>query len=529
MLITIDDIRISPDRNEEIIPQLLKDKYGITITTFRIIKKSLDARNKNDIHWRYRILIDITEADTAGVLNYYEEVKIYTEPEIPLPPKALKKEKVIIAGAGPAGLFCALRLIEAGMEVIIFERGKPVEERMLDIEALETSGILDPESNVLFGEGGAGTYSDGKLTTRINRPEIDWFYRKLIENGAPASAAYESKPHIGTDKLRDIIKNIRKKIIFSGGEFRFSEKVNGFLISSNRIHGVTTSHNREYKADHVVLAPGHSARELYEMLNKNKITLEKKGFAVGARIEHPAELIRSIQYGKSRYADILPAAEYSLAWNNKKSRRGIYSFCMCPGGAVINSSSEESLLCTNGMSMSDRGSALSNAAIVVTVTKEDTGPDILGGIEFQRNIERMAFRAGGGEYRAPAQSVLSFLKKRTDKELPDVSYRNGVTPSRLEEFLPHWISAEIRTALEYFDKRMHGFISESGIFIGAETRTSSPIRILRGEDFQSVSLKGLYPAGEGAGYAGGIVSSAVDGIRCADAIIKLSKPKRTEE
>ncbi len=520
MLITIDDIRLFPDRSEEIIPQLVKDKYGIKITAFRILKKSLDARNKNDIHWRYRILIDIDEADTAGVLNYYEEVKAYIEPEIPLPPKSPVKEKVIIAGAGPAGLFCALRLIESGMEVLIFERGKPVEERMRDIEILESDGILDPESNVLFGEGGAGTYSDGKLTTRINRPEIDWFYRKLIENGAPESSAYEAKPHIGTDKLRDIIKSIRKKIIESGGEFRFSERVTDLIITDGKICGVATSHNREYQAAHVVLAPGHSARDLYEMLHANKITLEKKGFAVGSRIEHPAELIRSIQYGKSRYADILPAAEYSLTWNNKKTGRGIYSFCMCPGGAVINSSSEENLLCTNGMSMSDRGARLSNAAIVVTVTKEDTGPDILGGIDLQRNIERMAFRSGGGEYRAPAQSVISFIKKKTDKELPPVSYRNGITPSRLEEFLPQWITSEIRTALEYFDRRMNGFISESGVFIGAETRTSSPIRILRREDYQSVSLRGLYPAGEGAGYAGGIVSSAVDGIRCADAIIK---------
>jgi hypothetical protein len=523
MLLTIDDIRLFPDRSEEIIPQLVKDKYGIKITTFRILKKSLDARNKNDIHWRYRILIDIDEADTAGVLNYYEEVKVYTESEIFQQPRASVRVRVIIVGAGPAGLFCALRLIESGMEVTIFERGKPVEERMRDIEILESDGILDPESNVLFGEGGAGTYSDGKLTTRINRPEIDWFYRKLIENGAPESAAYESKPHIGTDKLRDIIKSIRIKITESGGEFRFSERVTDLLITDGKICGVATSHNREYKSDHVVLAPGHSARDLYEMLNNSKITLEKKGFAVGSRIEHPAELIRSIQYGKSRYAKMLPAAEYSLTWNNKKTGRGIYSFCMCPGGAVINSSSEKNLLCTNGMSMSDRGSALSNAAIVVTVTKEDTGPDLLGGIDFQRNIERMAFRAGGGEYKAPAQSVLSFIKKKTDRELPAVSYSNGVTPSRLEEFLPQWITTEMRIALEYFDKRMNGFISENGIFIGAETRTSSPLRILRGEDYQSVSLNGLYPAGEGAGYAGGIVSSAVDGIRCADAILKLKE------
>ncbi len=224
---------------------------------------------------------------------------------------------------------------------------------MRDIEILESDGILDPESNVLFGEGGAGTYSDGKLTTRINRPEIDWFYRKLIENGAPESAAYESKPHIGTDKLRDIIKNIRKKITESGGEFRFSERVTDLLITDGKICGVATSHNREYKSDHIVLAPGHSARDLYDMLNNSKITLEKKGFAVGSRIEHPAELIRSIQYGKSRYAKCFPLQNTASHGTIKKRTRE-YSFCMCPGGAVINSSSEENLLCTNGMSMSDR-------------------------------------------------------------------------------------------------------------------------------------------------------------------------------
>ena len=519
MLLQIDDIRLSPDRNEEMILHLVEEKYGIKISSFRILNRSLDARNKNDIHWRYRIVIDIPQEDAAGVLGYYDEVKACKEAENAIPLKTAPGEKVIIVGAGPAGLFCALRLIEAGAQVLLLERGKPVEERMRDIELLETSGILNPESNVLFGEGGAGTYSDGKLTTRISRPEIDWFYKKLIENGAPESASYESRPHIGTDRLRDIVKNIRTKIAEAGGEVLFSERVTSLLISGSTVKGVGTASGREYLAPHVVLASGHSARDVYEMLGACGISLEKKGFAVGSRIEHPAELIRSIQYGKSRYAGILPAAEYSLTWNNKKTGRGIYSFCMCPGGSVINSSSEEGLLCTNGMSMSGRNSTLSNSAIVVTVTKDDTGPDVLSGIDFQRNIERAAFRAGGGAYRAPAQSVLSFLKNKTDRELPAVSYRNGVTPSRLEEFLPAWITSEIRIALEYFNNRMNGFISGSGIFIGAETRTSSPVRVLRGKDLQSVSLRGLYPAGEGAGYAGGIVSSAVDGIRCADAII----------
>jgi len=519
MLIAIDDIRLSPDREENTIPQIINEKYGLIISEFRILKKSLDARNKNDIHWRYRIVTDTDEADTAGILNYYNEVKAYTEPAPPEMPVPAAKEKIIIVGSGPAGLFSALRLVESGMDVLLLERGRPVEQRMKDIELLETEGKLNPESNVLFGEGGAGTYSDGKLTTRINRPEIDWFYRKLIENGAPESVSFESKPHIGTDRLRDIIKNVRAKIISSGGEILFSERVTDILLSEGKVSGVTTDSGKEFLSKYVILAPGHSARDLYEMLHDRKIAIEKKAFAIGTRIEHPAELIKEIQYGKSRFAGILPPAEYSLAWNNKRSGRGIYSFCMCPGGAVINSSSEDKLLCTNGMSMSHRGSPLSNSAIVVTVTKNDTSPNPLDGIELQRSIERGAFRAGGGEYRAPAQSVFSFLKKIRDRELPPVSYRNGVTPSRLEEFLPEWITSEIRTAMEYFDRRMKGFISGSGVFIGAETRTSSPVRILRNKSYQSVSVIGLYPAGEGAGYAGGIVSSAVDGIRCADAII----------
>lgn len=519
MLLQISNIKLSPAQSEDEIILLINQKYGISVTSFKILKRSLDARNKNDIFYNFRILIE-TDNSTALKLCELPEIEEYEPAAIPETVKRNYSESVIIIGAGPAGLFAALRLIESGAHVIVLERGKRVEERMRDIELLETGGELDPDSNSLFGEGGAGTYSDGKLTTRINRPEILWFYKKLIEHGAPASSAYESKPHIGTDKLQEIVKNIRKSITDSGSEIRFSERVTDLYIKNGIIAGVATSAGNEFFSGSVILATGHSARDIYYLLKNKDIALEKKGFAAGVRVEHPVSEINSIQYGKSRYMKVLPAAEYSLAYNNKSSGRGTYSFCMCPGGSVINSSSEHGELCVNGMSMSCRNYRFSNSAIVVTVKKEDMGSDPLSGIGFQREIEKKAFTAGGGSYKAPAQTIASFLKKSTDKMIKETSYKNGITPSRLEDFLPEWITKEIRIALTFFDNKMRGFISGSGVFIGAETRTSSPVRITRDESMQSLSVKGLYPAGEGAGYAGGIVSSAVDGIRCADAIIE---------
>lgn len=518
MFLQISNIKLPPSQPDHSILAIINSEYNLSLTSFQILKKSLDARNKKDIFYSLRILIE-TDNTTASRLLEYEDIEEYTHPVIPETLRRNYTEAIIVIGAGPAGLFASLRLIESGARVILLERGRCVEERMDDITSLEQNGILNPDSNALFGEGGAGTYSDGKLTTRINRPEILWFYKKLIEHGAPQSAAYESKPHIGTDQLQNIIKNIRKTITGSGSEIKFGERVTDLYISNGKITGVATSAGNEYLSGTVILATGHSARDIYSLLKEKCIQLEKKGFAAGVRVEHPADDINMIQYGKSRYLKTLPAAEYSLAWNNKISGRGIYSFCMCPGGSVINSSSENEELCVNGMSMSKRNNNYSNSAIVVTVKKEDSGDDPLSGIELQREIERKAFRSGGGTFKAPAQKIISFINKKSDKNIGPTSYRNGVTPARLEDFLPEWITEEIRTALTFFNNKMDGFISEHGIFIGAETRTSSPVRITRDQSFQSLSVRGLYPAGEGAGYAGGIVSSAVDGIRCADAII----------
>lgn len=523
MLLQISNIKVPPsgDPGKSILPEI-NSEYGLNVTSFKILKKSLDARNKNNIFYSFRILVE-TDEITALHLLELENVEEYKPVEIPDTVKRSFMEKVIIIGSGPAGLFAALKLIEAGAEVLVLERGKPVEERMKDIERLEQDGVLDPDSNSVFGEGGAGTYSDGKLTTRINRPEILWFYKKLIENGAPESIVYESKPHVGTDRLQSIVKNIRNTITGSGSRIRFSERVTDFYISDNRITGVATSAGNEYFSGKVILATGHSARDIYSILRQKGVALEKKGFAAGVRIEHPVEEINRIQYGKSPYMNMLPAAEYILTYNNKSTGRGIYSFCMCPGGMVINSSSENDELCVNGMSMSGRDNMFSNSAVVVTVKKEDTGHDSLSGIDLQKQIEEKAFLCGGGNFRAPAQSIISFMKNTKDSKIRKTSYKNGITPCRLEDFLPSWITEEIRGAIPHFNRKMKGIISGTGVFIGAETRTSSPVRILRGQDYESVSVRGLYPVGEGAGYSGGIVSSAVDGIKCAEIIKKILK------
>jgi len=519
MKLVFDSIELSPFEKEEDLSLKLTALYGLPVNTpFKVLRKSLDARDKAAIVWRYRIEADVPD-NAAGNLLKMPGTSPAREVPVYLPAgNLLKPLNVIIVGAGPAGLFCALRLIERGAAVTVIERGKPVEERMADIELLKTGGVLNEESDVLFGEGGAGTYSDGKLTTRIRRPEINWMLDKLIEMGAPLSIRYEQKPHLGTDRLKDIIKNIRQCILSSGSQIKFFEKASSLILHESRATGLITQTGNEYTADAVVLACGHSARDTYEMLKNTGVILEKKGFAAGLRAEHPAALINRIQYGTFADKGVLPAAEYVLTFNNRSTGRGTYSFCMCPGGEVINSSSERGMLCINGMSYSKRCGSFSNAAIVVTIMPEDIPGDALAGIDFQRLLERGAFSAGGGGFNAPAQRITSFLADRKDSTLPESSFMPGLNPSD-HAYLPGWIVSEIRLALRNFEKKMKGYITEEALLIGIETRTSSPVRILRGEDMQSVSIPGLYPVGEGAGYAGGIVSSAVDGIRAADAIL----------
>jgi len=519
MKLVIDNIVLRPGRPEGEIGEEIGRRLGIPAPGgYEIIRKSLDARKKSDIVYRYRVVIDLAD-EIARPLIEAGEAAPYEKKTHPTLAVRRPDLSVLVVGTGPSGLFCALRLIEAGARVELLERGKPIEERMKDIEILESSGELNEQSNVLFGEGGAGTYSDGKLTTRTHRPEIDQVFRTLVEHGAPSSILYEAKPHLGTDRLRGIVRSIRGAIHASGSNISFNETLDDIIVHDGAVAGFITGTGREITVERVVLAIGHSARDTYEMLLKRGVTMEKKGFAAGIRIEHPAALINRIQYGNSPYRDLLPAAEYALTFNDRMSGRGIYSFCMCPGGRVINSSSEREMLCTNGMSFSRRNQPFSNAAIVVSVSPEDCPVGPLDGISFQRMIESSAFRSGGGLYHAPAQRVTSFLAGRLDTDLPEVSYRPGVVPARLDRALPSWIVDAMKKALPAFDNAMKGYITDQAVFIGAETRTSSPVRIARDSGFQSVSVRGLYPAGEGAGYAGGIASSAVDGIRCAEQIL----------
>ncbi len=372
MKIQIDGIKISPAEKDltAAIGRAIKKRYGIRIRgEVTILKKSLDARKKSDIHYLFRVVLSLPESD-AGKVMHYKNVAPFSEPAPAVIPASCRGH-VIVTGSGPAGLFASLRLIEAGASVTLIERGKPVDERMKDIARLEETGKLNPESNVVFGEGGAGTYSDGKLTARTKRPESRWFYEKMVAHGGDPSILYEARPHIGTDRLRGIVAALRQTLIDAGAEILFNEAVTDLVISGGEVKGVITATGREVTAEAVLLATGHSARDTLQMLRRRGVALEKKGTAMGLRVEHPAELIRDIQYGKSPHREILPPAEYALAWTSPATKRGIYSFCMCPGGAVINSSSEEGHLCVNGMSLSGRDSDWSNAALVVTVTAAD--------------------------------------------------------------------------------------------------------------------------------------------------------------
>ncbi|HQP49181.1 MAG TPA: FAD-binding protein [Spirochaetota bacterium] len=525
MKIQIDALTITPEENENYpraLRTILVSRFNIPEDAdFQVLRRSLDARKKNRIHYRFRVLADVDDAAAQRLVAEFPEVTEYHEAPAGETPGRMKREfRVCIVGSGPAGLFCALRLAESGCCSIVVERGKDVSSRLSDIAVLEEKGVLDEESNVLFGEGGAGTYSDGKLTTRTIRPVTSWFYEKIVEFGAPEEVLFDAKPHIGTDRLGPIVQNLRRYLESRGVEFRFRVKVDDILIAGGEACGVHTSAGEEILADAVVIATGHSARDIYALLANRGVPLAAKGFAAGVRVEHPAELISFIQYGRNAMKGLLPGADYFLAWNNPSSRLGVYSFCMCPGGAVINSSSEQGRLCTNGMSYSGRNGEFSNAALVVTVAPSVFDNDPMKGIAFQREIEEAAFREGGGGFMAPAQRLDSFLKGKSDGHLPDSSYRPGIVPGRAERYLPEWIVEELKNGLRYFNNKMKGFAGPEGILIGAETRTSSPVRIVRGSDMQSEGIPGLYPAGEGSGYAGGIVSSAVDGITAADAIIE---------
>ncbi|RNC64954.1 MAG: FAD-binding protein [Desulfuromonadales bacterium] len=522
MPLLIGNLILSPGEGDELLRERLAARFALAgrdILGLRLVRKSIDARRKSRI-----VIVCTVEcllADEKGFLARHgddPDVRPIDARKPSVFPQLATGRRVVIVGMGPAGLFAALRLAEYGITSTVLERGRPVEERTRDVQAFWSRGELDPESNVQFGEGGAGTFSDGKLTTRVNDQNITYVLEKLVAFGAPPETLYLAKPHIGTDRLRRVVAGIRQGLLAAGCDVRFRSRLSDIFLRDGRVSAIAVNGSDELAADFLVLAPGHSARDTYELLDRCGVHLQAKPFAMGLRVEHPQALINGIQYGTG-YHPALPPADYALAHNDRSTGRSAYSFCMCPGGVVVAGSSEEGGVVTNGMSAYLRNSPFANSALVATVRPDDFGSSSpLAGVEFQRQWERRAFAAGGGGYGAPAQNLLAFLRMKGGRGAIRSSYRPGVNEADLAELLPPFVAETLRDGVRHFDRKMRGFLTAEATLTGVETRTSAPLRIVRGEDLQSVSLPGLYPAGEGAGYAGGIMSAALDGIRVADAI-----------
>lgn len=554
-MLKISNIKIYEDLSDNELLNKIVSKYNIKksdILDFRIIKKSIDARKKNDIHYNFTVELDVKNENTY--LN--SKIEKCVKSDIP----SLKVQNLnsslrnspVIIGAGPAGLFSALTFIENGISPIIIEQGKPVEDRQKDVENFMYNRILNVNSNVQFGEGGAGTFSDGKLTTGINSSFCQTVLSQFVKFGAPEQIMYLKKPHIGTDNLFNIIRNIRNYIIEHGGTFYFNTKMIDFTISNNHISSiiaknVITGESLEIKTDNIILAIGHSSRDTFNLIYDKGLLLEPKNFSVGVRIEHLQSMINFSQYGEACNSSKLnlPPAEYKLAYHSP-SGRSCYTFCMCPGGTVMASSSEENTIVTNGMSKFARDGVNANSALLVNVTPDDFSSNSpLAGIDFQKVLEEKAFILGGSNYNAPIQKVSDFLvsnflncsytltskndngeigyKKNENNEIGYEkvvpSYLPGTTYADLNKLFPKFVSDTLKEGLVYFDKKIEGFAHPDSILTGVETRSSSPVKILRNEKLQS-NVSGIFPCGEGAGYAGGIMSAAVDGIKCALSCLK---------
>lgn len=505
-------LRIQPDKIKDL--EFIKDSAARAlkldvqaIDAVQIIRRSVDARGRMPV-------FQVQAAVYAG-----EPVQELFQPVLYQPVKPGKK--VVVVGSGPAGLFAALRLIEKGMIPIVLERGKDVKDRRFDLKAIQSNGIVDPDSNYCFGEGGAGTYSDGKLYTRsTKRGDVKKILSILVQHGAVQDILVNAHPHIGSNKLPGIIKAIRNTILNCHGEIHFNSRVMDLILSKGKISGVRTG-KKEFPADAVILATGHSARDIYALLDKYHILLEAKPYAMGVRVEHPQEVINAIQYGKYKNSPFLPAATYSLAC--QVGRTGVYSFCMCPGGMLVPAATAPEELVLNGMSNSLRNLPHANAGMVVTIDAGQYGQydkfRYFAGLEFQKKIEARAFHAGGGTQAAPAQRMTDFLEGRVSDTLPATSYIPGMVSYPLQEVLGPHISNALKQAFQMFGRKMKGYITQEAKLLAVESRTSTPVRIPRMPDTRMhPQVGGLFPAGEGAGYSGGIVSSAIDGNACADAV-----------
>jgi len=538
--IAIGNIKLPYNCETEELKQAAAKKAGVKpsdFVSFRIAKESVDARKKPDIFKVFSVIAEIENtaavkklgrilnAEGHGQGHGSRDIRLLKEePEAPLSHGDCRLyERPVIVGSGPAGLFCAILLSEYGFRPIVVERGAPVEERYKIVNKYWKTGILDTETNVQFGEGGAGTFSDGKLTTRINDPRCERVLKEFIRFGADEKIGYKAKPHIGSDVLRTVVANIRKQIISKGGTFLFNTRMTSLLINNGRVAGIVTesiSGRTEIPAGVVVLATGHSSRDTFENLYSQGIVFEQKPFSIGVRIEHPRELINLAQYGSLKAAEVLGAADYQLFC--RTGGRTAYTFCMCPGGVVVAAASEKNSIVTNGMSEFARNRENSNSAFVVSVQPADFGgTHPLAGVEFQRKWERKAYDAAGSDGSAPVQLLGDFIEGRISHGFGRVipSYTGRVKEADLNCCLPSYVTGALKEAAGQFDRKLKGFAIKDAVLTGVETRTSSPVRIPRDDNFESISLKGLYPAGEGAGYAGGIMSAAVDGLKIAEKII----------
>lgn len=506
-------VRVLPQQaaSEDAICDYVSRDKGIdrrTIKKIKVLKRSIDARQRTIyVNLSIRVFINEMPTEPDYIMTEYPDVS--------------KGKPVVVVGLGPGGLFAALRLIELGLRPIVLERGKDVHERKKDLSNITKEQKVDPESNYCFGEGGAGAYSDGKLYTRSKkRGSVDKILNVFCQHGASTAILADAHPHIGTDKLPRVIENMRNRIIQSGGEVHFQTKMTSLLLRENEIVGVeAVNHLGENKVYHgaVILATGHSARDIYRYLADSNVEIEAKGLAIGVRLEHPAELIDQIQYhnknGRGKY---LPAAEYSFV--SQVDGRGVYSFCMCPGGFIIPAATDKQQLVVNGMSPSNRGTKWSNSGMVVEIRPEDIeGDDVLRMMHYQEEIERDCWRQGNMKQTAPAQRMADFVNGRLSYDLPKSSYAPGLISTPLHFWMPERITKRLQQGFRNFGKMSHGFLTNEAVLIATESRTSSPVRIIRDrETLQHVRLQGLFPCGEGAGYAGGIVSAGIDGERCAE-------------